>query len=561
MRQLYAYVLAVGLTVLLAALLLWPVASVVHAGFHDTRGYTTDYVVGIFTDEYARNGLIKSLGVAAASTALVVVIGVGLAWLANRFRFRGQGLLGALILVPLILPPFVGAIGVRRILAPGGSVHVLMDAMGLPFVDVLIAAPYTLVVVLITLHLYPIMFLNVQAALANIDPALEEAARNLGADGWQVFRRVTLPLMRPGLFAGSAIVFIFSFTELGTPLVVGDRVRDLAAVQVFDGLSELSTRPTPFAMVTVLLVISAAVYLIGKVMLGRSPQATTLKATVAANPIALRGWRAVLVALPFLGVTGLALVPHVGVVLLSLAERWQDTVLPSPMTTHRLVGTLTEDVTGSAILNSLKYSGLATGLDLVLGFAVAYVVVRTRVVGRSLLDALAMLPLAVPGLVMAFGYLAITRAGSPLAVLNPREDPTLLLVVAYAIRRLPFMVRAAAAGLEQTSVTLEEAARNLGAGPWRTLRRITLPLVSANLIAGALLTFSFAMLEVSDSLVLAFEPDHFPITKAIYQLGLRIDDGAEMACALGVWAMALLAATLLLATWLLGRRLGTLFRI
>ena len=554
------YLLAGVLWVILGLLLLWPVACVVQAGFRDAQGYTFVYVRSIFTDTYSRWGLINSLLVAASSTAITLLLGTALAWLSTRYDFRGKGLLNVAVLVPLILPPFVGAIGIRKIVAPGGAFDALCRALGVPFVDLLTAAPYTLVVLLIALHLYPIVLLNVQAALANIDPATEEAARALGAHGWRLFRCITLPMMRPGLLAGATIVFVFAFTELGTPLIVGDRVRALAAVQVFDGLSEISTHPTPYALVSVLLAISAVVYLVGKVVLGRPIPASENKASVAATTVRLGGWRGRLCAAAFVLVAVPAVVPHLGVIGFALAERWRDTILPSTLTTDYLQSVLTEDVTRPAIVNSLKYAALSTLLDAVLGFAVAYVVVRTRVVGRSLLDALAMLPLAVPGLVMAFGFLAVTRPGSPLAWLDPRDDPTALLVVAYAIRRLPYVVRAAAAGLEQTSVTLEEAARNLGAGGLRTLRRITLPLVSAHLIAGALLAFSFAMLEVSDSLILAFERDFFPITKAIYELGKRIGDGNEMACALGVWAMFLLVGTLGIAVRLLGRRLGALFR-
>jgi iron(III) transport system permease protein len=172
-----------------------------------------------------------------------------------------------------------------------------------------------------------------------------------------------------------------------------------------------------------------------------------------------------------------------------------------------------------------------------------------------------MLPLAVPGLVLAVGYLSMTQEGRFFAWLNPSADPTLLLMIAYAMRRLPYIVRSAVAGLQQTSVALEEAALNLGATPRRVLSRITLPLVSANLVAGGLLAFSFAMLEVSDSLVLAQKQQHYPITKAIYELFQLIGDGRFLASALGVWAMVFLGVTLLLANRTLGRRLGVLFRV
>jgi iron(III) transport system permease protein len=145
--------------------------------------------------------------------------------------------------------------------------------------------------------------------------------------------------------------------------------------------------------------------------------------------------------------------------------------------------------------------------------------------------------------------------------LDVRENPTLLLVVAYAMRRLPYVVRSAVAGLEQTPADLELAARNLGASSARTMWRITVPLIGANLIAGALLAFAFAMLEVSDSLVLAQKMSYYPITKAIYDLFGRLGDGPYIAAALGVWAMVLLALTMLTANSLLGRRMGALFRV
>jgi len=167
-----------------------------------------------------------------------------------------------------------------------------------------------------------------------------------------------------------------------------------------------------------------------------------------------------------------------------------------------------------------------------------------------------MLPLALPGIVLAFGYVGAFSA----TFLDIRNNPMPLLVFAYAIRRLPYMVRAAYAGLQQTSETLEEASMNLGASPARTMRKITFPLVFANIVAGGILAFSFAMLEVSDSLILAVKEEFYPITKAIYAMSLRVADGAYVASAMGLLGMALLAASLLLAGRFLGKRMGELFR-
>jgi iron(III) transport system permease protein len=179
-----------------------------------------------------------------------------------------------------------------------------------------------------------------------------------------------------------------------------------------------------------------------------------------------------------------------------------------------------------------------------------------------------MLPLAVPGLVMAFGYVAMSLRwpfgkGNPLealSIVGSTPNPIPFLIAAYAIRRLPYIVRATVAGLQQTSGQLEEAAMNLGATRATAVRRIIIPLIAANLIAGALLAFSFAMLEVSDSLILAQQERHYPITKAIFAFSNRLADGPYIASAMGVWGMALLAVALVGASVMMGKKLGAIFR-
>jgi iron(III) transport system permease protein len=225
-------------------------------------------------------------------------------------------------------------------------------------------------------------------------------------------------------------------------------------------------------------------------------------------------------------------------------------------------------LSAGAIRNSLVLSLLAVVLSMAVGLVIARSLVRGRGWGKPVLDGLVMLPLAVPGIVMAFGMIALSMTWPFNAgVLRPYTDilgatpnPFPFLVLAYAVRRLPYVVRAAVAGLEQTPAELEEAGAMCGARKATVTRRIVLPLVAANLVAGALLAFSFAMLEVSDSILLAQRESDYPVTKAIYALAERLGDGQAIASALGVWAMALLAATLLGASLVLGKRLGAVFR-
>jgi len=221
---------------------------------------------------------------------------------------------------------------------------------------------------------------------------------------------------------------------------------------------------------------------------------------------------------------------------------------------------MTSGLTQKALRNSLLLALGSTAVDYVMGFGIAWLCARKRLPGSGLLDTLAMIPLAVPGLVIAFGYIGCFSGAFPGSLLDPRFNPMILLAVSYSIRRLPYMVRSVHAGLEQTSLSYEEAAANLGASPFRVVRRVTVPLISANLIAGGILCFAFAMLEVSDSLILAQAEEFYPITKAIYVLMEGLENGANVAAALGVWAMALLGSAMLWASALLGKGLGQMFR-
>ncbi len=543
---------------------LLPIWISAQQAFMTTDGdFTIAYVAEVFKNPIYLEGLMNSLRMAIFSTVFSIIIALPLALLANTYRFPGKSLLNSLLLIPMILPPFVGALGIRQFLGQSGVLNAFLINLGLMDgnapVDWLGEGQLSGVVIMNALHLYPIAYLNLSAALANLDPAMDEAAENLGCYGIRRLFKITLPLIMPGLFAGGTIIFIWSFTELGVPLVF-DYGR-VTSVQIFNGIKDLSGNPFPYALVVVMLVCTVTLYLLGKFAFGRSNYSTSGRASTGRTlkiPTTSVGW---LCTVAFVGVTLVAMLPHIAVVLLSVSKDWYGTILPDGLTGQHYVDVLGHPLTINSISNSLKYASLSTIFDVILGIAIGYVVVRTKIPGRQLLDAMAMLPLAVPGLVLAFGFLAMTRDGRVFSFLIINEDPILILVIAYAIRRLPYVVRSAAAGYQQTSVSLEEAAQNLGCPPLKALVKITLPLIAANLIAGGMLAFSFAMLEVSDSLILAEQQQHFPITKAIYALVSALGNGHHLASALGVWAMVFLGVTIIGAGVILGQKLGSLFRM
>mgnify|MGYP000069114388 CR=1 FL=1 len=545
----------------LGLFLLWPLAHVFENAFRDSRGLTFFYIAGLFRNPAVREASRNSFLIAVLVTATTTAIALPLAWLFSRYRFPGQTLLSAVLLLPMILPPFVSAVGMKILFARAGAMSTLLMRLGLVSqpVDWFGARPLLGIVVLEALHLFPILYLNLTAALANIDPSLEEAALNLGAPPSRVFRRITLPLAAPGLFAGMTLIFVWSFTELGTPLVFG--LRRVLPVLIYDGVAEIGSNPAAYAQVVFVLLVAALGFWAGKYATARHRNVATLgRLSVSRGDLRL-GPMATLVIWSGLAVLiVVALLPHLSVLLLAVSRRWFLTLWPEGWTTAFIRQALDSDLTRTALVNSLGLSLAATLLDVTLGFSIAWICLRTRLWGRDLLDALAMIPLAVPGLVVAFGYLGAFGSTFRDTLLDPRFNPYILLAAGYSIRRLPYMVRAAHAGLEQVSLTYEEAAANLGATPWRVVRRITFPLISANLLAGGILCFAFSMLEVSDSLILAQTERFYPLTKAIYVLMDTLENGVNIAAALGAWAMLLLGAALLWAATLLGHRIGQMFR-
>jgi iron(III) transport system permease protein len=552
----FALISAISLFFLLFLVL--PIYTVV------SEGLRLSYLLEIVRNPIYREGMLNGFGIALVTTVLVTLIAVPLALLNDAFDFRGKSLVTPLLLLPMILPPFVGALGFSQVFGRFGALNSLLTTLGLIGFG---GGPdwlggegrFWAVCLIEAFHLYPIMYLNVLAALANLDPSLDEAARNLGCGRVKRFISITLPMIRPGLFAGASIVLIWSFTELGTPLMLG--FNRVTTVQIFNGITELETNPMPYALVVILLAVACGLYTASRLAFGKNTETSPVKGMVGARSKKLSGVSAWLVFLPFLAVTAIATLPHFGILMLSFAGDWYGTILPSSYTLDHYRNALSHTLVVPGILNSLRFSLFATLLGVAVGLSISLMTVRWRTPGWQAFDLLSMMPLAVPGIVMAFGYLSMSiRYEWIRSIMDPVKNPSILLIIAYGMRRLPYVVRAVTAGLQQTPVELEHAARNLGAGSWLTLRKITVPLVAANIVIGALFAFSFSMLEVSDSLILAQRAEFFPVTRSIFELSQILGSGTYIACAFGVWAMVFLGTTLVVASLLMGKTIGSLFR-
>lgn len=561
-------------TLFFVVFLIYPLLYVFKEAFWIGSTFSLTYFKLMVTDPSIRTLVVNSFKIGAMVTLVTSIVSLPLAYFLTRYRYPGRDLLRSIILIPMIMPPFVGAIGMQQFFGRFGSVNMLLVKLKLIDTTETIdwfGGGFWGVVLLSTLHLYPIMYLNIVAALANVDPSLEEAAENMGASRAQVFRRITLPLMMPGYFAGAILVFIWAFTDLGTPLIFD--YNEVIAVRIFRQVTEANANPMGYALVVLIIVLTALAFYVSKRWTGSKHYEMLGRGHVTSRETdANAGMRSV-IYLFIGGLTLMALLPHISVILVSLtpdSSQWRLSVLPQSWTFAHYVETFTHSDTLPSILNSLKYSIFSTLLAMLVGIVVSYLLTRKRIPFQNLLDAVAMLPLALPGVAIAFGYLGSFADTTLLlrhlpdgivSVLDPRQNPTFLLIISYSVRRLPYMLRSIYAGLQQTSVSYEEASQNMGATPMRTLYKITLPLVIANILAGAILVFSFSMLEVSDSLILAMRDQHYPITKAIWSLSQRPDHGAYTASALGVVGMLILIACLLGAGKVLGGKLGEIFRI
>lgn len=548
-------IVTIAICLFLGLFLIYPLLYSLREAFIYNGKFTVEFFMLLFHNPTVFTCILNSFKLAIASTALTMLISLLLAWAMVRYRFPMQDFLSSLLLMPLILPPFVGAIGIKQILSRYGALNSLLANIGLidrsQPIDWL-GMGFWCVVVVQALHLFPIAYLNIAASLSSIDSSIEEAAQSLGASPLRRFFTITMPLMLPGVFAACSLTFIFAFTDLGTPLIF--LYTQVIPVRIFNMVETATTDPTGYALIALVLIITSVLFALSKRVSERRQVATVFVRAVA--PKHLSGVSGLMVAFAIALLCMVALLPHIAVVLNSVAKRWVMSPVPDELTFEHLLALTRHPITTVSIRNSFLYSLASTAIDIAFGVTLAYVLTRRRIPFKSLLDVVVMMPLAIPGIVLAFGYVGCFFG----TVLDPRVNAMPLLIISYAVRRLPYAFRACYAGFQQVSTTLEEASMSLGASPLRTTLKVTLPLIYPHLVTGATLTFAFAMLEVSDSLILALNPSDFPITKAIYVLSKRVGDGPRIASAMGVLGMAILASSLVVASRLLGRRFNELFR-
>ncbi len=523
----------------LAFLLLFlvlPVAQVFVTAFVEVDGgLTLGHFGAFFGQGLMREAFFNSLYVATMSALWAAVIAVPLAYFTVRFRFRGALLIQTLGVLPLIMPPFVGAVALQLIFGRSGSINLLLGewfGINLPIMEGLNG-----VVFVEAIHYFPFILMNLTVALRNIDGAMEEAALNLGCRGWRLFWRVIFPLALPGFVAGASLVFVKVFDDLGTPLVMGQT--NLLAPQAYLRITQVGLEdPLGYVISVIMIAFSIAAMALSAWVLKGRDYATLQKGGSGLQQrqlsplasLAAYGWIFVVLLV--------TLSPHIGVLLLSFAQVWSFSPLPDAYTLAHYA-TVFQDSSGM-IKNTLLYCGLAAGIDVLLGVTIAYLILRTRLPARQWLDWIATASLAVPGIVLAIGFLRLYKG-----VLVPGTEVLLtgtwvMIMLAYAVRRLPYALRSCIAALQQLHVSLEEAAESLGATQLRTIRRVVVPLMAGGILAGFVTSFITAAVELSATILLTSAESQAPMSYGIY-LYMQSVAGRGPGAALGVLAIVVVA--------------------
>jgi len=537
----------------LGLFILFPLTRIFYDAVTNEAGqFTLGNFQEFFTDSFYLRSFWRSMVLGVAAVLTTSVIGIAVAFLIVRYDFPYRKTFSYLTMLPMILPPLVGVLGFVFILGRAGTVNILlMDWFGLKQPINFMYGMHGVLLVE-TVHLFPLMTLSILDALAKVDPSLEEAAEGVGASGWRRFWTITLPLTTPGYISGALLVFIWTFADFITPLVVG--VQDLLAPQAYLNIMQFVDRRI-FRMgivISALLVVLAILFVIA----AREYVAIKDYSSLAYSKVERRKlgpfkrWLAVgLLTLLMI----VCVIPQVGVVFAAVGRGWALTPFPVNYTLEFFQAVSIE--TPKFIINSFLYAGLALVLCLIVGVPMAWIMTRTQAPGRNTMDALTTLILAIPGTAIGIAY--IRAFNFPLPFIDvPLTGMWVILPLVLAVRRLPYTVRGSYSSLLLVHPSMEEAAANVGATRLRTFRDITVPLVWKGILVGALFSFIMSIQEASATIFLTlggWEMIPFGI------FTFYIAGSHSQAAALGVILIAVCALSLLVVNRIAGTRVGGLF--
>jgi len=514
--------------------------------------FTLGHLKGFATDPFYRKALVNSLLVSVGTVTGTSILGFLAAFLLVRYEFPGRGVFSYLSIVPVIMPPLVGMMGLVFVLGRAGTVNVLlMDALGMVRPLNFIYGWHGVLLAMI-LHYFPLIMLSVVDSLGKIDASLEEAAEGVGSRGLRRVRDITLPLVAPGFISGATLVFILSFADFATPLVVG--IQDLIASQAYLNIVQFVDRRL-FKMgivIGALMAVLAIVFLIiARRAIASREYAVVSYRTIERRPV--RGLLRIAIPLYFSVILFVAFLPYLGVTMAAFGRAWSLTPFPTQFTLSHFNQVL--HLTPDYLINTLFYSLVAVTIILAIGVPIGWVLARSTLPGRTLMDAVVTLVLALPGTAIGIAYIRAFHVPMPwIGVILTRL--WIIMPLVLAVRRMPYTVRGTFASLLTVHRSMEESAASVGASGLRTFADITLPLIWRGVLAGALFSLMFALQEAAATILLVL-PGWETMTVGIFTFYTSGTIG--QAAALGFVLILLCAAMLYVVYRLTGARLGGLF--
>lgn len=491
----------------------YPLGSIFVVSFTPEGQFDLSTLSELVTSSYYLETLWFTIWQAVLSTVLTLALALPGAYVFARFRFPGKQILLALATLPFVLPTVVVAAAFTALIGPRGLVNeVLMNLFALEQPPIQLQRTLTLILIAHVFYNYAIALRIISSFWANQSPRIEEAARVLGARGWQVWWAIRLPLLRPAILAAAVLVFIFTFTSFGVILILGGLEFATLEVEIYRQATGLFNLPVAAALSLVQIGLMFALMVVYTRL--QRQTATDLQAAREVTR-APQTWREkLLVRANLVLIGGLLLAPLLALVARSLTG-------PDGSLTFAAYTGLTSNPRGSvlfvppteAIWNSLGFALLTTGLALLLGVLSAVVLARRdQTPWTHWLDPLFMLPLAASAVTLGFGYIV-----APLFAQTGLRSAPLLIPLAHTLVATPFVVRSVLPALRGITPSIREGARVLGASPWQVWRLIDLPLMSRGLVVGATFAFTVSMGEFGASIFIA-RPDTPTMPIVIFRL-------------------------------------------
>ncbi len=542
-----------GIWAFMAIFLIYPLIRLFYDAFTtDEEAFTLMNFYDFFTDTYYLQALMNSILLGVGTVITTSIIGITFAFLLLRYEFPGRNLFSFLSIVPMIMPPLVGVMGFVFILGRAGTVNViLMDYLGFSKpINFMYGIHGVLLVE--TLHLFPLMTLSIVDAMGKISPSLDEAAESVGSRGFRKFWDITFPLTTPGYVSGALLVFIWTFADFATPLVVG--IDDLLASQAYLNIVQFVDRRL-FKMgivISAIMILLAILFLIvAKRYVALKDYSSLSYSVIERKTLSRLGKVGVVIFLS--AVLVFAFIPYLGIILDSFGKGWALTPIPVKYTLQYFQRVAIE--TPKFILNSLLYSGISVLICIVIGVPIAWVMARTQLPGRDLLDSLTTLILALPGTGIGIAYLRAFREPFPFTA-TALIGMWIVIPLVLGVRRMPYTVRGTFASLQIVHKSFEEAAESVGARKMTTFKDVTLPLIWKGVLVGSLYSFILALQEASATLLLVV-PGHEMMPVGIFNF--YIGGSVNEAAALGLILIVLGATCLFAINRITGTKMGGVF--